>query len=82
MPLKQHGVFMTSSAVKISWFNRSLNAIERIGNKLPDPAILFALLMFFVWGLSWALSGITFTDIDPRTGQPFQVKNQKNTKNK
>lgn len=66
---------MTSSAVKTSWLNRSLNAIERIGNKLPDPAILFALLMFFVWGLSWALSGITFTDIDPRTGQPFQVKN-------
>lgn len=66
---------MTSSAVKTSWLNRSLNAIERIGNKLPDPAILFALLMFFVWGLSWALSGVTFTDIDPRTGQPFQVKN-------
>ncbi|MDF3126107.1 AbgT family transporter [Rheinheimera sp. 1928-s] len=66
---------MTSSAVKTSWLNRSLNAIERIGNKLPDPAILFALLMFVVWGLSWALSGVTFTDIDPRTGQPFQVKN-------
>jgi hypothetical protein len=29
--------------VKQGWLNRSLNAIERVGNKLPDPAVLFAL---------------------------------------
>jgi aminobenzoyl-glutamate transport protein len=58
-----------------SWLNRSLNAIERIGNKLPDPAILFALFMIAVWLLSWAMSGISFTEIDPRNGKPIEIKN-------
>ena len=29
--------------------NRMLDAVERVGNKLPDPAVLFLLLMFAVW---------------------------------
>jgi len=58
-----------------SWLNRSLNTIERLGNKLPDPAILFALLMVVVWLLSWALSGVEFSILDPRTGKAFQVNN-------
>ena len=45
-----------AAAEKSSWLNRALNAIEVVGNKLPDPAVLFALLMFVVWGLSWALA--------------------------
>ena len=32
-----------------------LAAIERIGNKLPDPAMLFVALLFIVWILSWLL---------------------------
>ncbi|WP_337840911.1 AbgT family transporter [Rheinheimera sp.] len=64
-----------STTASSNWLNRSLNAIERIGNKLPDPAILFALLMALVWCLSWALSGVEFSDIDPRTGQAFQINN-------
>jgi aminobenzoyl-glutamate transport protein len=52
-----------------------LNAIERVGNKLPDPAALFLILLLVVWGLSWALSGVTFTEIDPRTKSPIVVKN-------
>lgn len=58
-----------------SWLNRCLNAIERIGNKLPDPAILFGLFMVAVWIISWALSGTSFSEIDPRTGQPIQITN-------
>lgn len=60
---------------KQGWLNRSLNAIERVGNKLPDPALLFALFMAAVWVISWALSGVTFAEIDPRTGQPIQIIN-------
>jgi len=54
---------------------RVLDVIERLGNRLPDPAVLFLLLMFLAWGVSWAMSGMSFTEIDPRTGQPVVVKN-------
>ncbi len=64
-----------SPAAKVSWFNRFLNAVEYLGNKLPDPAVLFALLMVIVWVASWFLSGVTFNEIDPRTGQNLQVNN-------
>ncbi|MGY1530229.1 AbgT family transporter [Luteimonas sp. A649] len=55
---------------------RALDAIERVGNRLPDPAVLFLLLMLLVWGLSWALSGIDFAAIDPRSGEPVRIVNQ------
>ena len=64
-----------TAAVKNGWMNRALNTIEVIGNKLPDPAVLFALLMVIVWGLSWLFSGMTFTEIDPRSGQQVQIVN-------
>ncbi len=63
-------------AVKISRVQRALAAVERVGNKLPDPAVLFIVLLFIVWLLSWALSGIDFTAIDPRNGKPLVVVNQ------
>lgn len=65
----------TTPAVKANWFSRFLNTVEYLGNKLPDPAVLFALLMVIVWVASWLLSGITFNEIDPRTGQNLQVNN-------
>ena len=55
---------------------RFLDAIERVGNRLPDPAMLFLLLMLLVWALSWALSGIDFAASDPRTGEPIRIVNQ------
>ena len=41
---------------------RALGVGERSGNKLPDPAILFLLLMLVVWGASWLLAGASFSD--------------------
>ncbi|MDZ7902668.1 MAG: AbgT family transporter [Rheinheimera sp.] len=64
-----------SSTENQGWLNRSLNTIERVGNKLPDPALLFAMFMVAVWIISWALSGVTFDEIDPRSGKPIQVIN-------
>jgi aminobenzoyl-glutamate transport protein len=55
---------------------RALAAVERIGNKLPDPAMLFVALLFIVWFLSWILSGIDFDVIDPRNGERLVVINQ------
>ncbi|MFN4197935.1 MAG: AbgT family transporter, partial [Flavobacterium sp.] len=54
---------------------KALDFVEKKGNKLPDPAILFGLLMVFVWFASWAMSGIAFTEIDPRTMETIQIKN-------
>ncbi len=52
-----------------------LGTVERVGNKLPDPAVLFIALLFIVWVLSWLLSYVTFGVIDPRSGTPLVVNN-------
>jgi len=54
---------------------RALDAIERIGNKLPDPAMLFLLLMVVVALMSWLLASVTFSEVDPRSGAPIQIRN-------
>ncbi|PJK11862.1 aminobenzoyl-glutamate transporter [Lysobacteraceae bacterium NML95-0200] len=54
---------------------RMLDRVERVGNKLPDPAVLFLLFMVLVWGLSWWMSTMSFAEIDPRTGEAIQIKN-------
>jgi len=61
---------------KQSFINRALNTIEKIGNKLPDPAALFLILLFVVWILSAILSSFTFTEIHPMTKQPIAINNQ------
>lgn len=68
---------MTAQATgaKPRGLSRVLNWIEVAGNKLPDPAILFALLLAVVWATSWAMSGLVFDDIDPRTGAPLEIRN-------
>ncbi len=54
---------------------RALDAIERAGNRLPDPAVLFALLLVVVAVVSAWLSAYSFDHVDPRSGQPLVVKN-------
>lgn len=71
-----------AAAPKSTVVTRMLDAIERVGNRLPDPAVLFLLLMLAVWAVSALLSGVQFSEIDPRTvsaenpgGTPIQVVN-------
>ena len=52
-----------------------LGTVERIGNKLPDPAVLFIALLFIVWVLSWLLSYVAFDVIDPRSGEALTIQN-------
>ena len=52
-----------------------LGTVERVGNKLPDPAVLFIALLFIVWVLSWMLSYVTFDVIDPRSGEALAIQN-------
>ncbi len=62
--------------IKGTWLDRALNTIERLGNKLPDPAALFFILLVVVWVLSALLAPVAFTEIDPRNGQPIRINNQ------
>jgi aminobenzoyl-glutamate transport protein len=50
-----------------SFVQRLLDLVERAGNWLPDPAILFVIGLIATWILSKALSGVAFAEIDPRT---------------
>lgn len=54
---------------------RSLDFIERNGNKLPDPAILFLILMISIWVISALTSSIQFAELDPRTETPIVITN-------
>ncbi|MFO7762328.1 MAG: AbgT family transporter [Wenzhouxiangellaceae bacterium] len=58
------------------WLYRTLDVIEQVGNRLPDPAVLFFLLMLVVWALSALLAPIEFSALHPQTGEPIQVVNQ------
>ena len=58
-----------------SFVNRVLGGIETIGNKLPDPAMLFLLSLFVVWALSALFAPVAFADLDPRSGEPIRVIN-------
>ena len=61
---------------KRTLMERALNVIEVVGNKLPDPAVLFFLLMIAVWIISALLAPVEFTAEHPQTGEPIQVVNQ------
>jgi para-aminobenzoyl-glutamate transporter family len=62
-------------AARLSLLDRMLDSIERAGNKLPDPAILFVLALLLVWALSALLAPVEFGEIDPRNQQPIRVLN-------
>ena len=56
--------------------DRCLGGIEVVGNKLPDPSMLFLLSLVIVWILSALLSNFTFTSVvDPRTDAPLIINN-------
>ena len=66
----------TSKAAQEKGFvNRMLGWIEKVGNKLPDPAVLFLVALILVWILSAILSPVEFTDINPRDGNPIRIQN-------
>lgn len=48
---------MTTTQAKKRGFDRILDVIEKVGNKLPDPAVLFLLALLATWVFSWLLDG-------------------------
>ncbi len=58
-----------------SILNRFLTTVERIGNALPAPAFLFALLALIVLGVSALGSTLGWSGISPSSGDVVVVKN-------
>src|SRR5690242_3726245 len=56
--------------------SRFLNLVERVGNKLPDPVVLFLLAIAVVYLVSWFVAGSAIGANDPKTGKPLVVLNQ------
>ena len=54
---------------------RALDGIERLGNRLPDPALQFFLLLIGVWVCSALAAQFTYELVDPRTGSAIEVQN-------
>ncbi len=66
---------MTAAAKKKGVFDRFLNGIEYVGNKIPHPMLLFLYLSIITIVLSWVLSLIGFSDVNPATKKTVQVYN-------
>lgn len=64
-----------STLEKKGFVTRMLNVIEKVGNKLPDPAILFFISLILVWVVSALLAPVNFTEINPRTGEAIKIQN-------
>lgn len=60
---------------KSTWVTRALDKVEVVGNKLPDPAIIFFFCLIVVWVLSAIMSQFAWDAVDPRTGEALVVQN-------
>lgn len=70
-----------STSINKKFSDKILDFIEKSGNLLPDPAMMFFFCLVIVWILSAIFSNISFTEIDPRTGTPLLVNNLLEGKN-
>lgn len=55
---------------------RVLQWVERIGNRLPDPAALFVIALVAVWIASWLLAGHEFTVPAKDEARTLTIQNQ------
>lgn len=60
---------------KVGILDRWMNAIERIGNKLPDPTTLFIILALLVVVMSAICSAFGLKAVHPGTGETLEVVN-------
>ncbi|HTH47424.1 MAG TPA: AbgT family transporter [Candidatus Limnocylindria bacterium] len=47
--------------------SRWLDRLEQLGNRLPDPVVLFLFVLLAVWAVSALLAPVQFPETDPRT---------------
>lgn len=57
------------------FFNRLLNGIEVVGNKLPHPATLFLILALLVMLASWIVSSVGYMAVHPVDASEIRANN-------
>lgn len=65
----------TRSAERPSAVIRFLQAMERAGNRLPDPVTLFLILIGIVMVASWIASAVGWSAVHPGTGEAIDPVN-------
>ena len=58
-----------------SWVDRGLSFIERSGNKMPDPVLVFIILIAIIILASWLFSMLGTEAIHPGTSDVIRVEN-------
>jgi aminobenzoyl-glutamate transport protein len=71
----------TADDVRVPARPSLLDWIERLGNRLPDPAFLFLIALGLTWIVSALLAPVEFAETDPRTWsaavpEPIRVQSQ------
>lgn len=56
-------------------FGRYMDWMEKVGNRLPDPMMMFVWLTVFIMVLSFVLDLTGCSAVNPATGQTIQVRN-------
>jgi aminobenzoyl-glutamate transport protein len=54
---------------------RALDTVERVGNRLPQPVTLFAILIVLVLAASWIISLFNVSVVHPGTQQTIEASN-------
>ncbi|PTI84065.1 aminobenzoyl-glutamate transporter [Staphylococcus xylosus] len=63
-----------NSKEKPTLINRFLNIVEKVGNRLPDPSILFFLMCLGLAVLTWIISFFPITVKHPGSGDTIAIK--------
>lgn len=66
---------MRVETAKKGFFNKALNGIERLGNRLPDPFILFVGMAVLVMIASFIFSLFDASVVHPGTGETLEINN-------
>ena len=66
---------MSEVKAKKGLLDRMLDAIERAGNKLPDPITLFLCLAVIVVLISWLCSALGVQAVNPATQETVVTQN-------
>ncbi|MFC2085355.1 AbgT family transporter [Bacteroidota bacterium] len=70
---------MEDKKTKTGIFQRILNHVERVGNKLPQPVTLFVILVFIVLIASWISAELGISAIHPGTKEEIKAINLLNS---
>ncbi|PTL38234.1 AbgT family transporter [Alkalicoccus saliphilus] len=65
---------MPAQSENKGFFMKMLDQVERLGNKLPHPFMLFFYLALIVILLSWALSALNISVVHPMDGEQVTIE--------